>query len=52
LSIGDGLVLDMMYQNKELIYGIEEDDAELVRLKQNNYSQFLQTLEAKLKEGA
>lgn len=51
LSIGDGLVLDMMYQNKELIYGIEEDDAELIRLKQDDYNKFLQTLEAKLKEG-
>lgn len=50
LSIGDGLILDMMYQNKEYIYGIEEDDAELVRLKETDYNKFLQVLEAKLKE--
>ena len=50
LSIGDGLILDMMYQNREYIYGIEEDDAELVRLKETDYNKFLQVLEAKLKE--
>lgn len=50
LSIGDGLILDMMYQNKEYIYGIEEDDAELIRLKETDYNKFLQVLEAKLKE--
>ena len=50
LSIGDGLILDMMYQNREYIYGIEEDDAELIRLKETDYNKFLQVLETKLKE--
>lgn len=44
LSIDDGLVLEMMYQYKEYIYGIEEDDKELAALKESNYEEFLKEL--------
>lgn len=50
LSIDNGLHLFMWYQKKEYIYGIEEDDETLARLKESGDSQFLVLLEKKLKE--
>lgn len=50
LRIGDGCILDMMYQCKELIYGIEEDDADLKQLKETDYEQFLEELSDRLGE--
>lgn len=50
LYIDDGLVLDMMYQNRTYIYGIEEDDADLVLLKERDYDAFLTELEKRLEE--
>lgn len=50
LSIDNGLILDMVYQNKEYIYGIEEDDAVLAELKATDYEAFLIALEKQLKE--
>jgi len=38
----------MAYQEKELIYGIEEDDKELAQLKETNYELFLQQLADRL----
>lgn len=62
LRIGSGLFVNMFYQRKEYIYGVEEDDEDLINIKQRwlnaesdeeskeLYRQFITLLETKLQE--
>lgn len=62
LRLGSGLFMNMMYQRKEYIYGIEEDDPDIVQLKEKwlkaetdekakeAYRSFIILLESRLQE--